>query len=64
MTNAFKFGVSLLCRASFPATLEESGEPCIVEVTVYRLNAVALNLYLLERRCPSNLRIPKHIALV
>ena len=48
MTNAFKFGVSLLCRASFPATLEESGEPCIVEVTVYRLNAVALNLYLLD----------------
>lgn len=45
MTNAFKFGVSLLCRASFPATLEESGEPCIVEVTVYRLNAVALNGY-------------------
>lgn len=40
--------MTLLSRASFPATLEEGGEPCIVEVTVYRLNAVALNLYLLD----------------
>lgn len=48
MTNAFKFGVSLLCRASFPATLEESGEPCIVEVTVYRLNAVAAVSFVLD----------------
>lgn len=42
MTNAFKFGVSLLCRASFPATLEESGEPCIVEVTVDWLDSLTV----------------------
>lgn len=48
MTNAFKYDTALLCRASFPATLEENGEPCIVEVTVYRLNAVAVNSFMLD----------------
>ena len=44
----FKYGMTLLSRASFPAELEEGGQPCIVEVTVYRLNAVAANSFLLE----------------
>lgn len=38
---------SLLCRASFPAELEDGGR-CIVEVTVYRLNAVAVHTFLLD----------------
>ena len=37
-TVAPKFDTSLLCRASFPAELEDDGGRCIVEVTVYRLN--------------------------
>ena len=41
-TAAPKFDASLLCRASFPAELEDDGGRCIVEVTVYRLNAVAV----------------------
>ena len=40
MTYAMKFDASLLCRASFPAELEDDGGRCIVEVTVYRLKAV------------------------
>lgn len=48
MTNAFKFDTTLLSRTSFPATLETDGRPCIVEVTVYRLNAVAVSSYLLD----------------
>lgn len=36
MTYAMKFDASLLCRASFPAELEDDGGRCIVEVTVYR----------------------------
>lgn len=39
--NAIKHEAALLCRGSFPATLEENGEPCIVEASIYRLNAVA-----------------------
>lgn len=39
---------ALLCRASFPATLEAGGHPCIVEVTVYRLNAVAVTSFMLD----------------
>jgi hypothetical protein len=46
--NAMKFDASLLCRASFPAELEDDGGRCIVEVTVYRLNAVAVNTFLLD----------------
>ena len=46
--DAFKYDMALLSRASFPAELEEGGRPCIVEVTVYRLNAVAANSFLLE----------------
>lgn len=42
-----KFDASLLCRASFPAELEDGGR-CIVEVTVYRLNAVAVHTFLLD----------------
>lgn len=45
--NAMKFDASLLCRASFPAELEDGGR-CIVEVTVYRLNAVAVHTFLLD----------------
>jgi hypothetical protein len=48
MTAGFKYDMALLSRASFPAELEEGGRPCIVEVTVYRLNAVAVNSFLLE----------------
>lgn len=47
MTTDVKFDTSLLCRASFPAELEDGGL-CIVEVTVYRLNAVAVNTFLLD----------------
>lgn len=36
MTYAMKFDASLLCRASFPAELEDDGGRCTVEVTVYR----------------------------
>lgn len=46
--NAMKFDASLLCRASFPAELEDDGGRCIVEVTVYRLNAVAVTAFLLD----------------
>ncbi len=46
--NAMKFDASLLCRASFPAELEDGGGRCIVEVTVYRLNAVAVHTFLLD----------------
>ena len=31
-TNAIKYEAALLCRGSFPAALEENGEPCIVEI--------------------------------
>ena len=48
MTDGFKFDTSLLCRASFPAELEDDGGRCIVEVTVYRLNAVAVTAFLLD----------------
>lgn len=48
MTYAMKFDASLLCRASFPAELEDDGGRCIVEVTVYRLNAVAVHTFLLD----------------
>lgn len=43
-----KYAVSLLCRASFPSTLEETGQRCTVEVTVYRMNAIAVNAFLLD----------------
>ena len=52
MTNALKFDTSLLCRASFPAELEDDGGRCIVEVTVYRLNAVAVTAFLLAGPAP------------
>lgn len=42
------YDMTLLCRASFPATLEADGRPCIVEVTVYRLNAVAVVSFALD----------------
>ena len=43
-----KYEAALLCRGSFPATLEENGEPCIVEASVYRLNAVAAVGFMLD----------------
>lgn len=43
-----KYEAALLCRGSFPATLEENGEPCIVETSVYRLNAVAAASFMLD----------------
>lgn len=46
-TAAPKFDASLLCRASFPAELEDDAR-CTVEVTVYRLNAVAVTAFLLD----------------
>lgn len=39
---------SPICRASFPSTLDEDGARCTVEVTVYRLNAVAVTAFLLD----------------
>lgn len=45
--NGFKYNATLLCRASFPAQLEDGG-PCMVEVSVYRLNAVAVTSYMLD----------------
>ena len=59
MTNALKFDTSLLCRASFPAELEDGDGLCIVEVTVYRLNAVAVNTFRLDG--PEPLR--RHLGL-
>ena len=47
-TNGIKYAAVLLCRGSFPATLEETDESCTVEVTVYRLNAVAVTAFLLD----------------
>ena len=46
--NAIKHEAALLCRGSFPATLEENGEPCIVEASIYRLNAVAAAGFMLD----------------
>ena len=56
-TAAPKFDTSLLCRASFPA----DGGRCVVEVTVYRLNAVAVNTFLLDGPKPlrQHLGIPE-----
>lgn len=48
IANDFKYDAALLSRASFPATLEAADRPCIVEVTVYRLNAAAVTSYLLD----------------
>ena len=47
-SNTFKYDATLLCRASFPAILEDGGRPGIVEVSVYRLNAVAVTSYMLD----------------
>ena len=46
--NGFQYGAELLCKSSFPATLEADGLPCIIEVMVYRLNAVAVTSYSLD----------------
>ena len=46
--TAFRYEAALLCRGSFPATLEETDEPCIVEASIYRLNAVAVTAFLLD----------------
>ena len=59
MTYAPKFDASLLCRASFPAELEDDGGRCIVEVTVYRLNAVAVHTFLMDGPEP----LLRHIGL-
>lgn len=48
MSGSLIYDTSLLCRASFPATLEADGRSCIVEVTVYRLNAVAVASFALD----------------
>ena len=44
----FKFDMTLLSRSSFPAQLDADEALCIVEVTVYRLNAIAVNTFLLD----------------
>lgn len=46
--NQFKYDAELLSRASFPATLEEGDRHCIVEVSVYRLNAAAVTSLMLD----------------
>lgn len=57
MTTGFKYDMTLLCRGSFPAELEETGELCIIEATVYRLNAVAVNSWLLDGPEPALLHL-------
>ena len=53
-TNVMKYDAALLCRGSFPATLEENGGPCfggeprILEASIYRLNAVAAAGFMLD----------------
>lgn len=46
--TAFRYEASPICRASFPSTLDEDGARCTVEVTVYRLNAVAATAFMLD----------------
>ena len=46
--TAFRYEARPICRASFPSTLDEDGARCTVEVTVYRLNAVAVTAFLLD----------------
>lgn len=46
--TAFRYEASPICRASFPSTLDEDGARCTVEVTVYRLNTVAVTAFLLD----------------
>jgi hypothetical protein len=46
--TAFRYEASPICRASFPSTLDEDGTRCTVEVTVYRLNAVAATAFMLD----------------
>ena len=48
MASSFKYDAALLCRASFPARLEDTDGLCIAEVTVYRLNAVAVTSFMLD----------------
>lgn len=50
--NGFQYGAELLCKSSFPATLEADNLPCIIEVMVYRLNAVAATSYSLDGEDP------------
>lgn len=46
--TAFRYEATPICRASFPSTLDEDDARCTVEVTVYRLNAVAVTAFLLD----------------
>lgn len=46
--TAFRYEATQICRASFPSTLDEDDARCTVEVTVYRLNAVAVTAFLLD----------------
>lgn len=48
MKKDFRYDAALLSRASFPAVLEADDRPCIVEITVYRLNAVAVTSFMLD----------------
>lgn len=48
MKKDFRYDAALLSRASFPAVLEADDRPCIVEITVYRLNAVAVTSLMLD----------------
>lgn len=50
MKKDFRYDAALLSRASFPAVLEanDRDRPCIVEITVYRLNAVAVTSLMLD----------------
>ena len=46
--TAFRYEASPICRASFPSTLDEDDARCIVEASIYRLNAVAVTAFLLD----------------
>ena len=48
MKKDFRYDAALLSCASFPAVLEADDRPCIVEITVYRLNAVAVTSLMLD----------------
>jgi hypothetical protein len=47
-TNDFKYDATLLCRASFPSRLEDGDRPCIIEASIYRLNAAAVTSYMID----------------
>lgn len=48
MNDNFDYNAALLCSTAFQAILETTKRPAIVEIMVYRLNAVAATSYTLD----------------